>query len=120
MIPAEKAGKYSLSEIKDRAYEKLKMLDMHEHALKLSSKLSGGQAQRVAIARALINEPSIIMGDEPTGNLDSANTKIVFEILKDLARQGKQSIIAVTHDPEFANNSDRIVEMKDGEIISGA
>lgn len=117
MIPAEKAGKYSLSEIKDRAYEKLKLLDMQDHALKLSSKLSGGQAQRVAIARALINEPSIIMGDEPTGNLDSANTRIVFDILKSLARSGKQTIIAVTHDPEFADNSDRIIEMKDGEIV---
>lgn len=117
MIPAEKAGKYSLSEIKDRAYEKLKLLDMQDHALKLSSKLSGGQAQRVAIARALINEPSIIMGDEPTGNLDSANTKIVFEILKSLAKSGKQTIIAVTHDPEFADSSDRIIEMKDGEIV---
>jgi lipoprotein-releasing system ATP-binding protein len=118
MIPAEKAGKYSLSEIKDRAYEKLKLLDMQDHALKLSSKLSGGQAQRVAIARALINEPSIIMGDEPTGNLDSANTKIVFEILKSLAKSGKQTIIAVTHDPEFADSSDRIIEMKDGEIVN--
>ena len=117
MLPAEKLGKYSHSEIKDRAYEKLKMLDMQNFANKLSGKLSGGQAQRIAIARALINDPTIIMGDEPTGNLDTANTQIVFEILKDLSRQKGQTIIAVTHDPEFAQKSDRIIEMKDGEII---
>ncbi len=117
MLPAEKLNKYSASEIKDRAYEKLKMLDMQNYAMKQSSKLSGGQAQRVAIARALINDPTIIMGDEPTGNLDTTNTQIVFDILKDLARTKGQTIIAVTHDPEFAQKSDRIIEMKDGEII---
>jgi len=117
MLPAEKLGKYSRSEIEDRAYEKLKMLDMQNFAKKLSSKLSGGQAQRIAIARALINDPTIIMGDEPTGNLDTANTQIVFDILKDLSGHKGQTIIAVTHDPEFAQKSDRIIEMKDGEII---
>lgn len=117
MLPAEKLNKYTPSEIKDRAYEKLKMLDMQDFAMKQSSKLSGGQAQRVAIARALINDPTIIMGDEPTGNLDTTNTQIVFDILKDLARTKGQTIIAVTHDPEFAQKSDRIIEMKDGEII---
>jgi lipoprotein-releasing system ATP-binding protein len=117
MIPAEKLAKYSYSEIEDRAYEKLKWLGMAEFALKQSSKLSGGQQQRVAIARALINDPTIIMGDEPTGNLDSANTKIVFDILQDLSKNKKQTIIAVTHDPEFAAACDRIIEMKDGEII---
>ena len=117
MLPAEKLGKYSKSEIQDRAYEKLKMLDMDKYADKISSKLSGGQAQRVAIARALINDPTIIMGDEPTGNLDTTNTHIVFDILKDLTKTKGQTIIAVTHDPEFAQKSDRIIEMKDGEII---
>jgi lipoprotein-releasing system ATP-binding protein len=118
MLPAEKLGKYSKSEIEDRAYEKLKWLDMHEFGLKLSSKLSGGQQQRVAIARALVNDPTIIMGDEPTGNLDSTNTDIVFDILKDLSKSKNQTIISVTHDMEFAQKSDRIIEMKDGEIIS--
>jgi lipoprotein-releasing system ATP-binding protein len=110
-------NKYSVSEIKDRAYEKLKMLDMQDFAMKQSGKLSGGQAQRVAIARALINDPTVIMGDEPTGNLDTTNTQIVFDILKDLSQNKGQTIIAVTHDPEFAQKSDRIIEMKDGEII---
>lgn len=117
MLPAQKLGKYSESECEDRAYEKLKWLDMQNFATKLSSKLSGGQQQRVAIARALVNDPTIIMGDEPTGNLDSVNTQTVFDILKGLARDKGQTIISVTHDTEFAANSDRIIEMKDGEII---
>jgi lipoprotein-releasing system ATP-binding protein len=118
MLPARKMGKYSTSEIQDRAYEKLKMLGMDEYALKLTSKLSGGQQQRVAIARALINDPVIIMGDEPTGNLDSHNSKNVFDIFKSLAHDYNQTIIAVTHDQEFARNSDRVIEMSDGKIIS--
>lgn len=117
MIPAQKLGKYSMSEIEDRAYEKLKQLDMHEFATKITSKLSGGQQQRVAIARALINDPDIIMGDEPTGNLDSNNTKNVFDIFRELTSVQNQTIIAVTHDEEFAQNSDRVIEMKDGAII---
>ncbi|MFN8354274.1 MAG: ABC transporter ATP-binding protein [Spirosomataceae bacterium] len=117
MLPALKLGKYSREEIEHRAYEKLKMLGMEEHARKLSSKLSGGQQQRVAIARALINDPTIIMGDEPTGNLDSTNTRIAFEILQNLAHSFGQTIIAVTHDKEFAANSDRTIVMSDGAII---
>lgn len=118
MLPALKTGKYSKKECEERAYEKLKWLDMDKFATKLSSKLSGGQQQRVAIARALVNDPTIIMGDEPTGNLDSVNTQIVFDILKDLAVTKQQTIIAVTHDNEFAQNTDRIIEMKDGEIVN--
>ncbi len=116
MIPALKLGKYSRKEIEERAFEKLKILGVHEQALKPSSKLSGGQQQRVAIARALINDPDIIMGDEPTGNLDSHNTHVVFDIFRELTQVYKQTIIAVTHDDEFASKSDRIVEMSDGRI----
>jgi lipoprotein-releasing system ATP-binding protein len=117
MIPALKLGKFSRKEIEERAYQKLDMLGMKEHALKSSGKLSGGQQQRVAIARALINDPDIIMGDEPTGNLDSYNTQNVFEIFRELTSKYKQTIIAVTHDDEFAANSDRVVEMSDGMIV---
>jgi lipoprotein-releasing system ATP-binding protein len=117
MIPAIKLGKLSEQEIEVRAYEKLKMLGLQDQALKPASKLSGGQQQRVAIARALINDPLIIMGDEPTGNLDSKNTDIVFDIFQELTRSYGQTIIAVTHDDEFAHKSDRIIEMKDGEIL---
>ena len=117
MIPALRLGKFSPEEIEARAYDHLKTLDLADQALKPASKLSGGQQQRVAIARALINDPLIIMGDEPTGNLDSKNTAIVFDILKDLAHNYGQSIIAVTHDEDFAQKSDRIIEMMDGMII---
>ena len=119
MIPALKLGRFSPKEIEERAYEKLKMLGMEDQAFKPANKLSGGQQQRVAIARALINDPLIIMGDEPTGNLDSKNTDIVFDIFKDLTRSFGQTIIAVTHDDEFAQKSDRTIEMKDGNIIGG-
>jgi len=117
MIPALKLRKYSRGEIESRAIEKLKVLGIEEYAKKLSSKLSGGQQQRVAIARALINDPDIIMGDEPTGNLDSYNTHLVFDIFRELTHTYRQTIIAVTHDVEFARNSDRVVEMSDGKII---
>lgn len=118
MIPALKLGKYNKKEIEERAYNKLKLLGIHEQAMKPTNKLSGGQQQRVAIARALINDPTIIMGDEPTGNLDSVNTQNVFDIFRELAGTYHQTIIAVTHDTEFARNTDRIIEMNDGEIVS--
>lgn len=117
MIPALKRGEQSHHEIEQRAYEKLKILGVHEQALKRSSKLSGGQQQRVAIARALINNPDIIMGDEPTGNLDTYNSDVVFNIFSELTHTYKQTIIAVTHDEEFARKSDRIVEMSDGRVV---
>lgn len=118
MIPALKLGRYSVEEVESRAFKKLEMLGLQDQALKEASKLSGGQQQRVAIARALINDPALIMGDEPTGNLDSKNTEIVFEIFKQLSQDFGQSIIAVTHDQDFAKASDRTIEMSDGKIIS--
>lgn len=117
MIPARKLAKYNLKEIEQQAMEKLRLMDMDGFAQKPSGKLSGGQQQRVAIARALINEPSIIMADEPTGNLDSANSEIVFGILQDLSRNKNKSIIAVTHDIDFAKRADRIIEIADGKIV---
>ncbi len=117
MIPAIKLGKYSEKEIEEKAYEKLKILGLEDQALKPANKLSGGQQQRVAIARALINDPLLIMGDEPTGNLDSKNTNIVFDIFQELTQNYGQTIIAVTHDNDFAKKSDRIIEMKDGLIV---
>jgi lipoprotein-releasing system ATP-binding protein len=107
MIPALRLGNYSEQEIEERAYQKLKILGLEDQALKPASKLSGGQQQRVAIARALINDPLLIMGDEPTGNLDSKNSKTVFDIFQELAHTQGQTIIAVTHDNDFAAASDR-------------
>jgi lipoprotein-releasing system ATP-binding protein len=118
MLPALKLGKRSSEEIEQRAYESLGLLDLKGQELKRANRLSGGQQQRVAIARALINSPSIIMGDEPTGNLDSKNSRAVQEIFKQLAKEFGQTIICVTHDDNFAENTDRVVEMKDGLIIS--
>ncbi|TRZ53255.1 ATP-binding cassette domain-containing protein, partial [bacterium] len=117
MIPALKLNKYSRKEIEDNAYQKLKLLGIEDQALKPASKLSGGQQQRVAIARALINEPKIIMCDEPTGNLDTKNTTIVLDIFKQISKELQQTIITVTHDNDFAKASDRIIEMQDGRIL---
>lgn len=118
MIPALRLGKFSEEEIEANAYQKLELLGLKEQALKPANKLSGGQQQRVAIARALINEPLIIMGDEPTGNLDSQNTDNVFSIFRELTQEFGQTIIAVTHDTDFAKSSDRTIEMQDGKIIN--
>lgn len=118
MIPAMKLGKYSHEEVEVKAYEKLSMLGLKDQALKDASKLSGGQQQRVAIARAMINDPAIIMGDEPTGNLDSKNTALVLDIFKQLADEFGQTIIAVTHDNDFARSGNRIIEMSDGRVIN--
>jgi lipoprotein-releasing system ATP-binding protein len=116
MLPALKLGVLSREEIEENALKKLQQFGMDSFAHKLSGKLSGGQQQRVAIARALINDPAIIMADEPTGNLDSINTGLVFDIFKDLAHQKGITILTVTHDLDFAKNSSRIIEMIDGKI----
>lgn len=118
MIPALKLNKKSKEEIEASAYENLKLLGLNDQALKKANKLSGGQQQRVAIARALINKPSIIMGDEPTGNLDSKNSQVVFDIFREISKERGQTIIAVTHDDDFANNCDRIIEMMDGKLLN--
>ena len=118
MLPAKKLGIKSHQEIEHDAMEKLKLLGIQEQALKLSSRISGGQKQRVAIARALINNPSIIMGDEPTGNLDSKNADNVFNVFQELTDEQGLSLLIVTHDNDFANRTDRIITMGDGKIIS--
>jgi lipoprotein-releasing system ATP-binding protein len=118
MLPGIKLGKHPRAEVEHRAMEHLKTLGVDDQALKLPNQLSGGQKQRIAIARALINDPVIIMGDEPTGNLDHKNSDIVFGIFKDLASEKNQTMLVVTHDPEFAERTDRIIEMEDGKVIS--
>jgi lipoprotein-releasing system ATP-binding protein len=104
MLPAKKLAEKSLEEI--------------EHlAKKRASQVSGGEKQRVAIARAIINEPSIVMGDEPTGNLDSHNAENVFNIFKTLSQEQNLSLLVVTHDQDFAQKTDRIIQMEDGRIM---
>jgi len=117
MLPAMKLGEKSIEEIKAKALEDLYLLDLKGQENKPANKLSGGQQQRVAIARALINSPAIIMGDEPTGNLDTKNTDKVFDIFKQLCKEKGQTIIAVTHDDDFAANCDRIIELQDGVLL---
>ncbi len=117
MLPGLKLQKFSEAEVEHRAMERLKTLGMDGLALKKANQLSGGEKQRVAIARALINDPIIIMGDEPTGNLDKKNSDIVFDIFKQLCEEFKQTLLIVTHDQSFAENTHRIIEMEDGRVI---
>lgn len=118
MLPAKKLAEKSVEEIEHDAIEKLRILNIDHLAKKRASRISGGEKQRVAIARALINNPSIIMGDEPTGNLDSYNAENVFNIFKQLSDEQGLSLLVVTHDKDFADKTDRIIEMGDGRIIS--
>ena len=118
MMPGLKLGKKSKEEVEFDAMKQLRLLGVDNQATKKATQISGGQKQRVAIARALINEPKIIMGDEPTGNLDSKNAEIVFDIFKELSSELGTSLLVVTHDADFAKRTDRIIEMADGRVIS--
>ncbi len=118
MLPGLKLQKISAQELESKAMELLKILDIEKLALKMANQLSGGEKQRVAIARAMINDPLIIMGDEPTGNLDSRNSAIVFDIFKELTSVYHQTLLIVTHDNSFAQNTQRIIEMDDGRIVT--
>jgi len=116
MLPGLKLNKYSNEEVEHRAMEKLKILGIEHLALKKANHVSGGEKQRVAIARALINDPHIIMGDEPTGNLDKKNSDLVFDIFNRLCIEFNQTLLIVTHDPSFADRTHRIIQMEDGII----
>lgn len=117
MLPGLKLNRYTETEIENNALKWLKALNIEHLGAKKPNLLSGGEKQRVAIARALINDPLIIMGDEPTGNLDKKNSQIVFDIFKDLCEHFQQTLFIVTHDPEFAAHTNRTIEMEDGKII---
>jgi len=117
MLPAKKLAEKSLAEIEHDAMQKLIMLDIEKLAHQRASRISGGEKQRVAIARALINNPAILMGDEPTGNLDSHNSENVFSIFKRLKEEEGLSLLIVTHDEDFAKRTDRIIQMEDGRIL---
>lgn len=117
MLPARKLAKKSRAEIEADAMDKLKMLHIEHLAKQKASRISGGEKQRVAIARALINDPVILIGDEPTGNLDSQNAENVFGIFKRLKEEQGLSLLVVTHDEDFAKRTDRIIQMEDGRIV---
>lgn len=103
-----------------KATELLKSLGLEDRLQHKPQQLSGGEQQRVAVARALINDPAIIMADEPTGNLDSANARALHQLFLDLRTQFNQTFLIVTHNDELAKMSDRVLHMKDGRIISVA
>jgi lipoprotein-releasing system ATP-binding protein len=116
MLPGLKLNKLSKEEVETNAMKHLTSLGLSDVARRKASQLSGGEKQRVAIARALINNPLIIMCDEPTGNLDKKNSEVVFEIFANLKQLG-QTLLVVTHDNDFAGRTERIIEMEDGKII---
>ncbi|MBL4934074.1 MULTISPECIES: ABC transporter ATP-binding protein [Clostridium] len=111
LLDNDKVDKKYLDEI-------VELLGLKERIRHLPSELSGGQQQRVSIGRALLNKPSIVLADEPTGNLDSKNSKEVIELLKFTARKYNQTLILITHDVNIASMADRVITIQDGEIIS--
>jgi lipoprotein-releasing system ATP-binding protein len=117
ILPGYKLNKLSEEELESKAIQHLKTLGIDHLAHKMAYKLSGGEKQRVAIARALINDPLIIMCDEPTGNLDNKNTEIVFEIFKELSEVQDKTLLIVTHDMNFANRTNLLIQMDDGRLV---
>lgn len=115
-LPMTFVGKNSKNR-EARAKELLKMVGLESRMNHLPSQLSGGESQRVAIARAIANDPQIILADEPTGNLDSASGKGIIELLVNLNKEKKVTIITVTHDPSIARHMKRIINLKDGKIL---
>ncbi|MGZ5287047.1 MAG: ABC transporter ATP-binding protein, partial [Flavisolibacter sp.] len=118
MLPALKLGKENTIRIREKAFHWLDVLQMAPMVQKRPNELSGGEKQRVAIARALINDPHIIMADEPTGNLDKINSGIVLDTFSELISKFQQTLLVVTHDTGFASRTQRIVEMEDGRILT--
>jgi lipoprotein-releasing system ATP-binding protein len=114
-IPGWLAGKKK-TEVKERAISLLQMLKLGDRVENKPNQLSGGEQQRVAVARALINKPDIVMADEPTGNLDSANARDLHQLFFDLRKEFNQTFLIVTHNEELAQLSDRVLHMKDGRI----
>lgn len=117
MLPGLKLNRQSEKQIEQNALKWLNVLGIDHLSARKPNLISGGEKQRVAIARALINDPLIIMGDEPTGNLDKKNSLLVLDIFKELSEQFQQTLLIVTHDPEFATHTNRMIEMEDGRII---
>ncbi len=113
-------GKKKKKEVEAKAIDLLKMLGLSDRMQNKPSELSGGEQQRVAVARALINNPDIIMADEPTGNLDSTHARELHQLFFDLRKQFNQTFLIVTHNEELAAQCDRTVHMKDGRIMAAA
>lgn len=117
MMPIRRLGRVSLREAEARGRELLGFMGLADKALKSPDKLSGGERQRVAIARALANDPALVLGDEPTGNLDSVNSARVVDLFRQLAHEQGRAVVCVTHDPGIAEVADVRVSMLDGRVI---
>lgn len=117
MMPMRKLGKLGPEEMEARARQLLADVGLEEKAHRLGTQLSGGEQQRVAVARALANQPSIILADEPTGNLDVKNSGMVFDLLTRLAKEHGQAVVLVTHNPDIANRCDMVRPMRDGVFV---
>lgn len=115
MMPLLIAG-LNKSESQRRALTMLKQVGLKDRAHHKPSQLSGGERQRIAIARALVNEPSLVLADEPTGNLDSENAQAIFELLRELRDKKGTSFVVVTHDNHLANKLDRVVNLSSGQL----
>ncbi len=116
LIPYRIKNKVVTKEAVKRAEELMDIVGLSKVKNNKATDISGGQQQRTAIARALINSPKIVLGDEPTGNLDSGTTEIVYELLRDINERYKTTFIIITHDKRVAEKADRIIEIKDGRI----
>jgi lipoprotein-releasing system ATP-binding protein len=117
MMPMRKLARMPLDEMAERARSLLTSVGLGDKTHRLGNQLSGGEQQRVAIARALANQPTIILADEPTGNLDVKSSGMVFDLMTGLAKQNGQAIVLVTHNPDIANRCDLIRPMRDGEFV---
>jgi lipoprotein-releasing system ATP-binding protein len=117
LLPRQIAGTNTASE--KEALDLLKAVGLEDQIKKRANKISGGQAQRVAIARGLINRPSIVLADEPTGNLDSVTSQIIVDLMKSMAKKLNQTFVIVTHDRQHFGNVDKIITIKDGKAFEG-
>ncbi len=117
MMPMRKLGRLNEAAMAERARHLLGEVGLGDKTHRLGTELSGGEQQRVVVARALANEPSVILADEPTGNLDQKNSTMVFDLLARLARENGQAVVLVTHNPEIAKRSDRVLSMRDGVFV---
>ncbi len=117
MIPMRRLGRWGETEMRERAAALLEAVDLGNKINRPSRHLSGGEQQRVAVARALANDPRVILADEPTGNLDTANSNRAFGLLQEMARRGDKALLLVTHNPAIAAACDWIHEMRDGRIM---
>ncbi|GAB4019850.1 ABC transporter ATP-binding protein [Spirosoma migulaei] len=117
ILPLRKKNECSLKEAESIGIDLLKKVGLNEYSKRNIYHLSGGQQQRVAIARSLVNSPSLIIADEPTGNLDKKTTQVVLELFQQIVQEDKKTIVVVTHDEDFSQKCNRIISLSDGKII---